>query len=887
MKYCFLILAMLCLAKVFTQSKPFKISGTLVSLADSTALEAATIHLEHAKDSTLVTYAISDQKGQFVLEGKTRDSVLNLYVSYVGYQTHFQSLKIGQKLINLNTISLKTDLNALEEVLVKVTPPVSVKKDTLKFNANSFKTKKNANVEELLKKLPGIEVSKEGKITINGKDVDNILVNGKPFFSNDPTITTRFLKKDLIEHVQITDTKTESEAFAGDEGKKEKKTINLVIKEDNNNGSFGQLMGGIGTHERYELAGMLNMFNNDRRISILGGGNNINSPGFSFGRGARGGEGITISQNYGTNYIDKLKKKHDISANYFYSSSSTENENTVQRDNILPDSRFTTNSGSNSYNENDNHNARLTFNIKVDSTLLINIYPTFNFSKNKTETMRQDTSRNSDQVLTNTSNLSSFGETTTNNFNNYLDITKRFGKKGAYLRFNISNKYNSTTSENFLNSETHIFGENPLSIIRDQLTTGDQEQKGFYTNTSLRWPLKANTLFLDFKFDFKKDIRDNIKSTYAFDDATQNYTRFDKDQSTDFMYKDRRSTPSLRLTYKEEKWSVSSEMGYVFRTLENSDFLRPELNLTRNFETMELRSNFQYQLNPKSYIYANYGLSNLPPGLNQLQAFQDVSNPLNTITGNPNLKPANTHSFYLGHNTHHFQKRRGFYNYVFASLNNNQVVTKTTVDANLVRNTTYENVNGAYNVSVNSGYNKTVKVDSLRTVKFNVGLAASLNRTVNFNNDIKYNSNNTALTPNASISFSWDDVLIVVPNYRLSFNTTKFDIDDFKDQEFLNHAAGLQLTTLVPKRLEWHHDISFTYNPNVAEGFQKSAWLWNSTLAYSMLKDQGVLSLRIYDLLNQNTNARRVATQNYIQDSQSLILRQYLMLSFSWKFNRF
>lgn len=56
-------------------------------------------------------------------------------------------------------------------------------------------------------------------------------------------------------------------------------------------------------------------------------------------------------------------------------------------------------------------------------------------------------------------------------------------------------------------------------------------------------------------------------------------------------------------------------------------------------------------------------------------------------------------------------------------------------------------------------------------------------------------------------------------------------------------------------------------------------------MAYSVLKDQGAITLKIYDLLNQNTNARRVATLDYIQDSQSTVLEQYFMMSFSWKFN--
>ena len=887
MKYYFFIFAILCATGAFTQTKPFKISGILITEADKMTLEAATIYLERIKDSVLVTYTISDKNGRFSLEGKTADKRLNLYISYVGYQTHYQSIHLDQEVISLSTINLKTDVDALDEVLIKVSPPVIIKKDTLKFNASSFKTKKDANVEDLLKQLPGVEVTKEGKITINGKEVDNILVNGKPFFSNDPTITTRHLNKKIIENIQITDTKTKAEAFAGDEGNKDKKTINLVIKEENNDGTFGQVAAGTGTNKRYKLAGMLNIFDNDQRISLLAGGNNINSPGFSFGSGLTGGEGITTSQNYGANYVDKLKKKSDLSANYFFSRRRSENENTTQRAYILPDSRYSTNSSTNSYNEGDNHNLHLGFNTEVDSTLLININPSFNASKNKTETSTSEASRDAKNTLTNQFGSSLFSETTNKNFNNHLHITKRFGKNGAYFKFYISNKYETTKTDTYLNSETTIFGTNPENINRNQFTNGNLKLKGFYTGSSFRWSLKAKTLFLDLKFNYRHDTQKNIKSTYTFEADTQDFTLFNEDLSTDFEYINKRSTPALKLTYKKEKWSISSEMGYVFRTLQNTDFLRPDLSLTRDFETIELRSNFHYQFNPKSYIYSSYGLDNIPPQLSQLQPFQDVSNPLNTVTGNPNLKPTNTHSLYFGYQTFHFQKRSGFFSHIHARLSNNQVVTKTSIDENFVRNTSYANVDGGYSLSAGGSYSKTIKIDTLKTLKYSLGLSAGINKAVNFNNDVQYVSNNTTLTPHAGITFVWDDVIMMTPNYRLSFNRTTFDLDDFKNQKFINHSAGLQITTFVPKKFEWQHNISFNYNPNVAPGFQKSAWFWNTTLAYAIFKDQGTLTLKVYDVLNQNTNARRMATKNYIQDSQSMVLKQYFMLSFSWKFNNF
>src|SRR5690606_11176957 len=120
--------------------------------------------------------------------------------------------------------------------VIRSRAPVTIKKDTLEFNVSSFKTKEDATVEDLLKELPGVEVAEDGSILVNGKPVNRILVNGKPFFGDDPTIATRNLTKELIEKVQIVDTKTDAEAFAGEEGDRDNKTINLTISEEKNKG---------------------------------------------------------------------------------------------------------------------------------------------------------------------------------------------------------------------------------------------------------------------------------------------------------------------------------------------------------------------------------------------------------------------------------------------------------------------------------------------------------------------------------------------------------------------------------------------------------------------------------------------------------------------------
>lgn len=125
----------------------------------------------------------------------------------------------------------------------------------------------------------------------------------------------------------------------------------------------------------------------------------------------------------------------------------------------------------------------------------------------------------------------------------------------------------------------------------------------------------------------------------------------------------------------------------------------------------------------------------------------------------------------------------------------------------------------------------------------------------------------------------------IEPRYSLAFSKSKYSLDKFRDLNYSRHSLSLNTRTSVPKNLEWSNRISYNYNPNIIDEFNRSSWNWNATLAYTFKNEKTIATLKAFDLLNQNTNARRFASENYIQDSQSTILRRYFMLSFKWKFN--
>lgn len=908
MKKMFVLLFISMSSIAFSQTNSYEIQGVLKSKIDSTFLEAATVHLEKIKDSSIVTYTISNKDGKFQLSGKSYEKQLRLVVSFVGFSPYSKILDLSKSPINLKTIELDSDKNILDEVVLKSNAPITIKKDTLEFNVKSFKTHKNANVEELLKKLPGVEVDEAGKITVNGKPVNKILVNGKPFFGDDPTIATKNLSKEIIEKVQVTDTKSKSEAFAGEKGDQENKTINLTIKKENNRGVFGRLAAGKGTDDLYEFAGIASYFDNDTRVSLLAGGNNINSPGFSFGEiremyGGGGsisvnssggfsidglsfglGGGLTTSQNFGATFADSFGKSLEFNTDYFYSNADNRTESSSNRETFLPDgSSFFTNSKSNGRSDTKNHKINADLDIKIDSTFLVNIKPSFSFNNIENASQNNSESLDGNNNLINQSSSRSLVTSESNNFSNRISLTKRLKKKGSFLKLRIDNQIDETNSDNRFNSDLEIFGNNPSQEIRNQVSDQENTFNSFISDFTYRLPLIKEKLTLDFSYNYRKDKRINQKNTFDID-ALDNRT-FNSDLSTDFVYENIRSTPSIGFNYSKKDFNFSLETGFVTRTLRNQDALRPLQSLERDFNAVELRGNLYYKINQKTSVYSGFNSTNRPPQLNQLQPYTDVSNPLNIVTGNPELQPTTNNSIYVGFNSYNFQKGTGFYGFLNASMRDNVVVSKSTIDENLVRNTTYENVDGAYSINANASYSFKVNLDSIRSIKLRAGVNTNRNKAVNFYNDVKYNSINTSLSPNVGFTFNWKNAFEISPRYTLALSKSDYDISQFEDQNFTRHQVRIRTRTFAPKKLEWRNDINYQYNPNVADGFQKSSWFWNATVTYSIFNDKASLSLKAYDLLNQNTNARRRATQNYIEDSESLVLNRYFMLSFSWKFN--
>ena len=899
-------------AMVVAHAQKFEIKGVVQDSTNLELLQSATVFLESKTDSTLISYSITDENGFFKLVGNTAVKEFNFFTSFTGYKEYSKIITFENgTIIDLGTINLSSDVEFLEGIVVNARKaPVTVKQDTLEFNAKSFNTKADANLEDVIKELPGVEIDKDGKITVNGKEVSKILVNGKEFFGNDPQVALKNLPKEIIDKIQVTESKTEEQKANGEAGDANASEINITIDEDKNRGWFSRLTAGAGTDDRYSMSGIVNYFKDSFRVSVLGSSNNINSPGFSFdeiydamgnsaysisrnsngsfginGISFGGSGGITSSRSAGLSLANDWDEKVELTGSYFYGNSDTETQTDNRTTTFLPDRTFTTTSSSRGRSMGDSHRINTRVEIKLDSLTTLSTEPAYNQSNTTSVSDRvsntsDDTGQNIDLETSNKSNSNNYTAGTN------LYFSRRFKKKGNSISIFTNIDVNESESVNDFFSERVISNNGAINSTEIQNQVINQDSKGTSFSIAPRWRKSLTDSYgLNVAYRLSTSNREQSRNVFDRDPGTGDASLFNSALSNDFETDNTQHRPSVGLVYSKDKtrWEITA--GLLYQTL-NTDNLVLDSSFDRSFSNPYIRAYLSKQFGKFGRIYFNYSNNINVPSTNQLQPVIDRTNPQNIVTGNPNLEATNTHNIYLNFNNYNWEEGKGIYSGAGFTYTDNQVVGITTTDVDLIRNTTYTNVDGTYNGYLYSGYSMQFKKDQ-RSIDVSLGLDANLSLNKGFTNGVSFETNNINLSPNVSFEYSIDDIFELETEYNVSFNSSKFSLDNIDDQSFTNHTAAIDLTTFWPKNLIMGLRGEYNVFGNVTDEFDNDSFVLIGSLGYKFANDKAVVKLKAYDILNQVIDTRRTISQDFISDSSSLVLRQYFMLSFTYKFSKF
>ena len=932
-----LLVFLLCSLSVFGQ-KNLSISGTLIDNLTKEPVDFASVSLLNAKDSTFVTGAMSNSNGVFNLQKIDKGRYL-IKITYIGYKTVYQSVRVTENnpITDVGKISLVSDDIVLAEAVVEgKAPEVVVKGDTIEYNADSFKTPQNAAVEELLKKLPGAEVDKDGNITVNGKEIKKILVDGKEFFSDDPKVASKNLPAEMVKKVQVLDRKSDLARLTGFDDGDEETVINLTIKEGMKKGTMGNAMAGLG-HDtpkdgdyRYEAGAMVNHMSDNDRYTVMLGANNTNNMGaadlgaqrFSGMRGMRRGSGgINTSETFAGNMNKQFSPKLSLNGDISYNSYDKESHNKIEtnydevtnkKTQELMKRKERTTSDNNDISDNFGINFRMEW--KPDSATTIIFRPNFSYNKSNSTERKNFESFNTilplGQDTLYNGYSTSFTEGEGFQTGGTLEYARKLSKPGRVFTFSVNGSYNTSYSSEdyFYLKNTHNNGVISKNTTQQQIENDNYSTRyGFFT--SYVEPLGRNN-FIQLSYRLNKNYSENINSTYSFNASDPNLNIWERVDSLSRSNVRDNLTQRINLAFKSvrEKYNYTIGVNVDPSNSTNNTYIPHRDNLlsfpVAAYEDKRLQNtigdtlvtqvlknvvNFSPSLN-FNYIFGkrtnlridNTGDMNQPTA-NQLSIL-DYSDPLNIIEGNPDLKPSYTNRF-SARFSKFVPESQFFYN---IDLRNNisfrDIVQVRTIDS--IKHTTYKNVNGNWDVALRGMFNTP-----LRNKKFTVANFSSLSyrNLAGFTNGKENTTKNFTVSDKANINYR-SELFDIGLNGGISYQNVDNKLQSQNNKNTYDWSAGTYTIWYLPHDFTIESNIDWQTRSGYDKGFNTSQTIWNATVSKQLFNSKagaGILKLKIYDILQERKSLNYSVGSGYVRNTESTTLPSFFMCTFIYKFQVF
>ncbi|MGE5353437.1 MAG: outer membrane beta-barrel protein [Acidobacteriota bacterium] len=930
-KYFVLFFVLFLVSSSFAQN--FTVRGQIASSIDKNSLSGATIVLVHLPDST-VQGAFSDENGKFLID-KVKAGRYLINVTYLGFSKYEDKVFVRGKSVDLNKIFLTPENVKTGEVeIIGKMPPVVQKSDTAEFNAGAFKTNPNASAEDLVTKMPGMVVQ-DGKVQTQGEDVKRVLVDGKPFFGDDPSAVLKNIPADAVDKIQVFDQQSDQAQFTGFDDGNTTKTLNVITRLRVKEGTFGRFLGGYGDAQKYQTGGNINFFNNERRISLLGLVNNVNQQNFSnedllgvmqgsgggghgMGGGPRGGggggpmgggwgggnaqnfmvnnqNGITTTKAFGLNYSDKWADKLELSGSYFLNFTDNNSQSDIRRNYFIGGAsgqNYFENGLSNSGNTNHRFDMKLDY--QIDSLNSITFRPRVSYQKNDANSGTIGRTLAALQNLSSMTNNSASDRSALNSSADLL-FRHRFETQGRTLSLGFSGNFKKTKGNNSLFSENLYYDKMVDSDTLDQISNTDKNGRSGSANIVYTEPFLENTqLQFSSRTSYSEDESDQrtFKNTSLLSDYSL------QDTSLSNVYKKQYTTQAFGagFRYQKEALSFMANVNYNIAHLKNDQTFPHDLTLDRPFysvlPSMMLRFNISRDKNLRVFYRAN----NNDPSVEQLQDVVDNSNPLFLSTGNPNLKQDYSHMLAVRYSQLDFKNLTSFFLMMGGTVTKDYIGNSsfmayrdTVVNGVALKRGSQlsrpENMDGYMNFRMFSTYG--LPVYFLKS-NLNISLMASYSRTPGIINGTKSYSNNTVLGPGFVLASNVGDYLDFTVSSRSSINLVKSTLRENSNDNYFSQNSSLKFYWMFWDGFLFQTDFQHRYDGGLPEGYDKNSYLLNLAVGKKLFsKDQGEIRLTVNDVLNKSNSLQRTVTDSYYEDSRTNVLGRYLLLTFTYNIKAF
>lgn len=860
--------------------------------------------------------AATDAKGHFRIQ-RVKAGTYKLELSFIGYLTSVQDLKVEgkNKTINLGKITLKENVRQLEGVTVKAAAAdMKVKGDTLEFSAANFGMQEGDVLEDLIKKIPGAIVSESGKITINGKEISKIMIDGQEFFSGDPKMAGKHLPTNMIDKLQVLDRLSDMARMSGFDDGEEETVINIQVKKDMRQGIFGNAYGGLGRgikndNNRYETNAIVNQFKGKSQYTIVGGGNNTNNLGFSDlgvdmsqgrfagvggrGRGSRGSDvagaipntnpkaGVTKSWIVGANAATNLNDIWDMNGNgrYGYSDQYVETTNAII--NFLPNGEMTRQDNL-SYDQVYSHNAGtdMRFVWTPDKLTEIIYSPSLRFGKkNRTFSETFENINLKDESMINKGDYGMYETSKNWTTDHRIDFSRHLNTDGRTLSLSAKFDYNSNDADMIyhrnINEDSYLSKqESDFSRLGTRLWASWVEPLGgrFFMQALVNTRYRRQT-------NNRKNYSEVAKNEWIENDEGGKYTNdfysFNMGANVKYLLKNMDVTLGFTVdpAMLKSKRYIGDSADY-----EHQDTTIHSVNFAPTFA-------FRYRPNKQTSLRIQYRGRSQQPNIDQLMPLPDKTNPLLEVLGNPNLKPSFSHDVFARYQTYFEKYRSSLQAMVFGNITKDAIVSDALYDINTGKRTIkYRNASGNAFIHANASFTMPLFGHNL---SMRLASGGAYMRIPGYINGEKNISNTVNMSNRLSFVYQNDWLYTSI--------TETYDLDHFQNSTSDSETANIrhyrtdhEITFNLPWGISIGSTLSWKTTNGYKPGFGNKAWNWDMFASYSFLKNKAAtLRFKVYDILNSGISNNNTSTPLTVTHQRTNTVVRYGILHFIFRFNSF
>lgn len=811
--------------------------------------------------------------------------------------------------------------------------PIEVKGDTVVYNAAAYRVGEDAALDELLRKIPGMDVDASGKVTLHGRSVRELLVNGRRFFGGDVTMGLRSIPANMIESLRAYDRPSDQARLSGVEDGEDEPVLDLSIKKSMMDNWKLNSQGGVGTHGRFGVKSNANRIGGKKQQTVSADVHNTSGKASitttSRNQVGTGSAGDALYSRAGANFSGNVKGM-ELDGSVNYSSTSRSVSSRGRNENVYAtSSTFSNSNGSREYFAPTlKGNFSLENKKNKNRPVLLKGEFTYESSANRNFTEGRSFKGNPYNIDPDPNSWMGFDVTgdpftsirvnstrnTTGSFYSRLSgkmscsyTIRSKAKKGRSLSFRIQTQAWTSSTDQFGNYLTRYYriSKNPDSLLlRSSYIDNDSWMGQVYGQVSFNNPL-GNGWSLQSWMRLEYTHQHQDKAYYDLVAIDPSWTvapglSLGKTRSAlpagwqgglvglfsaeaDYG----RTMGSLQVNFVKHSRKYNLTLGGTVRTqgslleCKGDDVRRSALDAAPNLV-------FRYRFNRHKQLSFNYRTWVNSAPVNSMLPITNGSNPLYVNVGNPRLLSPLVHNANLTFNYSNPKKQDSFVGSLVYSNTRRAVSTSTVYDETSgVRTSSPRNINGNWKVTGSAAFNHMMK-DTRWTLTNQTGAELQNNTSYLYNNRTRKDETNIVRRFMAKDRFEgrFRSVrLELALNGGLEYTVERSLLRPEMNQTPTSYIAGASTLIAMP----WGFRIESDYTTYFQRGWawnelNKDYHIWNAELVKRMAGGRATLRLCWYDILDSQDNLTRTVGASSRSVTLYNGISSYLMLRFFYRF---